>query len=61
MILSSMVDGVVIVGRKREDQSGRGRARLPVITNSGGESWAQLNKVDAARDGYSGHLLYQDY
>jgi len=33
-----------------------------VITNSGGRILgAVLNKVDARRDGYSGHYSYQDY
>jgi len=49
-------------GRKREDQSGRGRARLPGHNELRWENLgAVLNKVDARRDGYSGHYSYQDY
>jgi len=49
-------------GGKREDESGRGRACLPGHHELRWENLgAVLNKVDARRDGYSGHYSYQDY
>jgi capsular exopolysaccharide synthesis family protein len=62
MILSSMVDGVVIVVENEKTSRGAVVRACRVITNSGGRILgAVLNKVDARRDGYSGHYSYQDY
>ena len=55
-ILSSMVDGVVIV--VEDEKTGRGALlrACRILTNSGGRILgAVLNKVDVRRDGYYGH------
>jgi len=62
LILSSQVDGVLIVVENEKTARGALQRACRVLTNSGGRILGVvLNRVDTRRDGYYGHYSFKRY